>query len=102
MWLRLALAGRAEAVNEPLVAYRTPSWILEDEPGFRQDFERMAAKHPEVTVDWLAYERFLADSLLWQGHRGAAARRYAAAGLRHGDLRSLARAGKISLPCSPA
>ena len=98
MWLRLARAGRAEAVNEPLVAYRTPSWVIEDEPRHRQDCERMAAKHPEVTVDWLAHERWVADSFWWQGQRGAAARRYAAAGLRHGDLRSLARAGKNSLP----
>ena len=96
MWLRLAGTGRAEAVIEPLVAYRPSFWILEDEPRHRHDYERLAAKHPEVTIDWSLIERWVAYILLRQGRRGSAAQKYAAAGLRHGDLRSLAKAG-ISL-----
>jgi glycosyltransferase involved in cell wall biosynthesis len=93
MWLRLAKAGRAEAVNEPLVAYRSSSWIIEDEPRHRLDCERMAAKHPEVTVDWLVHERWVADSFWRNGQRVAGLRKHAVAWLRHGDLRSLAKAG---------
>ena len=93
MWLRLAKAGHAEAVNEPLVAYRSSSWVIDDEPRHRLDCERMAAKHPEVTVDWLVHERWVADSFWLDGQWVAGLRKHAAAWLRHGDLRSLAKAG---------
>ena len=98
MWIRLAGAGRAEAVSEPLVAYRTPSWVLEDEPRHRQELQWLIAKHPEVRHDWAAYDRWVADSQWGQGQTSPAALRYAAAGLRHRDLGSLARAGKNALP----
>jgi len=98
MWIRLAREGRGEAVSEPLVAYRTPSWVLEDEPRHRQELESLIVKHPEVSLDWAAYERWVADSLWGQGQASPAALRYAAAGLRHRDFGSLARAGKTALP----
>jgi hypothetical protein len=93
LWLRFAAEGRAEAVSVPLVAYRPSSWVVDDEAQHRADCERLASKHPEVSVDWLAQERWIADSLQREGHPLAAARRHAVAGLRHGDLRSLAKAG---------
>jgi glycosyltransferase involved in cell wall biosynthesis len=97
MWLRLSDAGRAEAVAEPLVAYRSSSWVVENESRHRLDYERLAAKHPEVTVDLLIHERWVADSFWLDGRRVAGLRKHAAAWLRHGDLKSLAKAARSLL-----
>ena len=93
MLFRLAKAGRAVAVEDPLVAY-CPA------PGY---WKRISASgmsvsgwqvHPEVSVDWSGRDRWVAESFYRAGRYGAAASRYLAAGLRHRAPRILG----LSLP----
>ena len=76
MWFRMSRAGRGEAIEDVLVGYPEGSRLLSDEPLHREDCERMAAKHQEVSVDWGGYERWVADVSLRAGHRRQAARHY--------------------------
>jgi glycosyltransferase involved in cell wall biosynthesis len=93
LWFRLARAGRGAALAEVLVAYPEGSWLLDDEPRFREDCERLEEKHRGVSVDWRGYECWVADIYGRAGRRGDSARRYFDAWLRHRDIKLLLLAG---------
>jgi glycosyltransferase involved in cell wall biosynthesis len=97
MLLRLAKFGRGVAVQKPLVAYCPSSWLLEEEQHFREECERLAQVHPEVSVDWAGWDRWAAESFHLAGRYAAAAARYLSAGLRHATPRTLGLAGRASL-----
>jgi glycosyltransferase involved in cell wall biosynthesis len=89
---RLAAAGQACAVAEPLVAYRASGWLVTDEPRHRADLERLVAKHPGVRIDWAAYENWIARSLHRAGRRREAAKRYLAVAMRERSAKGVLRA----------
>jgi glycosyltransferase involved in cell wall biosynthesis len=93
MWFRMSRAGRGEAIEDVLVGYPEGSRLLSDEPLHREDCERMAAKHQEVSVDWGGYERWVADVSSRAGHRREAARHYLRSGIRYRDPKALVLAG---------
>ncbi len=100
MWIRLANGGRPAPVPQALIAYshHPGSWVLSGDTAVSQDLTRLITKHDAlsrrfgVTVDVLAYDRYVAGSLWLTGRRREAARRYLAVARNHRDPGSLARA----------
>jgi glycosyltransferase involved in cell wall biosynthesis len=82
LWIRLALAGRAAACIDVLVAYTIhgANMLLTHRPDVFPEFERLAAKHGDaaaahgVELDRVRFARWVA-----QGHRRAGRRREAMA-----------------------
>jgi glycosyltransferase involved in cell wall biosynthesis len=95
--LRLAHAGRAEYVDNVLIAYPEGRWLITDLQANRADAERMAIKHEDMAVDWYGFERWVADTNARSGRRREAAMRYISAGLRHRNPRCIALAGAAIL-----
>jgi glycosyltransferase involved in cell wall biosynthesis len=102
LWLRLAQQGPAAASDRLLMAYsvHAGSWVLSGDPAVTGDFDRMAEKHPHVVLDRLNFERWRAFTLLLTGRQPEARRAYLATARRHGDPKSLLRAGSAVLPRS--
>ena len=107
LWIRLAQSGPCTSVPEPLIAYvqHDRSWVLGADPAVLSDVKQISRKHAELirqhgtAIDWLNYERYVAQSLRTAGLRRAATRRYVSAAFRHRDAGTLGQ-GLISL-CVP-
>ena len=91
--IRMAAAGKAAAVQEPLVAYLQSPWVVESEYDYVEALNRLVSKHPDVSLDRFALSYWIADSHRLHGRRLSAARRFMAAGLRHKRARGLLMAG---------
>jgi len=88
MWLRLAKRGLPAFVCEPLVGYRVHSFnsslnVAEIVRGARL----IEAMH-QTTVDWGRLHRWMAESCLRRGQRGAAIAEFARA-IAWGDIRAV-------------
>jgi glycosyltransferase involved in cell wall biosynthesis len=92
LWLRLARAGTAAAVAEPLLAYRLHA-LAWDISAIRQDVARLMRKYPDLGahLDGAHLDHLLAHRLWLFGHSRAASRAYLRAALRHGKPSDLAR-----------
>ena len=104
LWTRLAQSGRRTSVSEPLLAYiqHDRSWVLGADPAVLGDVRQTSRKHAELmrqhgtAIDWLNYERYVAQSMRTAGLRRAATRRYLSAAFRHRDAGTLGQ-GLIAL-----
>ena len=94
---RLIRNGRPFSLSTPLVAYRPSSWLLDDEPGHRADLRRLESKYEDVSVDWNAYEHWIARSFRRAGRRREAAAQYLAIAWRFRDPNSLLRVPTVIL-----
>lgn len=92
---RLVRGGECFALDTPLLAYRASEWLLDDEPAHRADLHRLEGKYEDVSIDWNAYERWIALSLHRAGRKREAARQYLATARRFRDFRSLLRAPTV-------
>jgi glycosyltransferase involved in cell wall biosynthesis len=100
LWIRLALATRAAATTEVLVAYviHAQSMLLTDRRDVFPEMDYLAAKHrPANEAYGVAFDRALFARWVARGHRRAgrrwqAALTYARGAFRHRDLGAAVRA----------
>jgi hypothetical protein len=97
MWIRLALDGRAAAVDEILVGYvmQPESMLLTDRRDVFLEFRYLVDKHHSSTSvgpDEAKFARWVAAGHLRAGRRRAAASTYARGALTTGDPRLALRA----------
>lgn len=100
LWIRLALAGRAAAVQDVLVGYvmHGGSMLLTDRRDVFAEFEYLVEKHRAAsTAHGVAFDRALFSRWVARGHRLAgrrwnAARTYLRGARRHRDLGAVPRA----------
>lgn len=101
MWLRLALAQPAGVCPEVLVAYvdHGAGRHITEARQLLTDFERMARKQQRegVTLDGLAYSRWVAAAHRRRGNRRDAALAYLWGAVRCRNAGNLARAGGVLL-----
>jgi glycosyltransferase involved in cell wall biosynthesis len=98
-WLRMAQAAPGAHVEDALTAYscHVGNWVLRDEDTVESDYRRFSQKHAELlrrsgaSLNRLHYDRHIAATHLWVGHRWIASRRLVKAGLRERDLPTMAR-----------
>ena len=100
--LRLADTGPPAGVRAPLIGYRQHgSNMSVSSAGYEDQMRRFEAKHlprsGHTTIDWGAYERFVASEELRAGSRRNALAAYGRA-IRQGDRASIPRAGAALLP----
>jgi glycosyltransferase involved in cell wall biosynthesis len=91
MWIRLSRDGPPACLGRPVVAVRLGLGYSLKMPKILQELHVVARRHG-VRVDWARHYRWAAWEALRDGDRLAALRYYAEA-VRHGDARSMARAG---------
>jgi glycosyltransferase involved in cell wall biosynthesis len=98
LWLRLAAAGPAAAVEEPVVGYfRHPQQMrLADAVDVDRELAHLAAKH-ELEGLGLHFSRWVAMGHLRAGHRLRAAWTYLRGGIAHRSSGNLLRAGAALL-----
>jgi hypothetical protein len=100
LWLRLARHGRVVGVAKPVVAYllHASNMHAGDTGALVRELEELRGKHPEIELDRATYARWLAGAQRRSGRRAAAARTYAASGLRDRSAGNLARAATALAP----
>jgi peptidoglycan/xylan/chitin deacetylase (PgdA/CDA1 family)/GT2 family glycosyltransferase len=88
MWIRLAAAGRAAAVHQPLVGYvqHSANMRIADPDSLRSELRRLDAKHHRTggrsDPERAALLRWIAEGYLGAGKRLAASRLYASLAVR--------------------
>ncbi len=100
LWIRLALAGPAAAVQEILVGYvmHESSMLLTDRRDVFPEMDYLVEKHRSASETYgVAFDRALFARWVARGHRRAgrrrqAARTYLRGARRHGDLGAIPRA----------
>lgn len=100
LWIRLALAGRAAAVQEILVGYviHSENMLLTDRRDVFPELEYLVQKHRAasssfgVEFDRALFSRWVARGHRLAGRRGDAARTYLRSARRYRDLGAIPRA----------
>lgn len=100
LWIRLALAGPAVAVDEILVGYvmHAGSMLLTDRRDVFREFEYLVDKHRNASAEWATefdealFTRWVARGHRLAGRRSTAARTYLRGFRTHGDLGGIPRA----------
>jgi glycosyltransferase involved in cell wall biosynthesis len=100
LWIRLALAGRAAATSEILVAYvmHDESMLLTDRRDVLPEMDHLVAKHGHearargVEIDQARFLRWVARGHRRAGRRAQAARTYLRAAREHRDVGAIPRA----------
>ena len=106
LWIRLALAGRAAAVDDVLVGYvmHDESMLLTDRRDVFPEMEYLATKHRGASESFgLDFDRALFSRWVARGHRragrrAAAAATYVRGAARHRDAGAAARALTTLVP----
>jgi glycosyltransferase involved in cell wall biosynthesis len=96
MWIRLAKLGPAACVPRPLVAYRVHGSNSSLDVAEIVRGTRLIERVHNTTADWGNLHRYMAESYLRKGQRGAAVRQFVAAAMR-GHLRETASDIRIIL-----
>lgn len=89
MWIRLAKLGPPACVPRPLVAYRVHGTNSSLNVAEIVRGTRLIERVHNTTADWGNLHRYMAESYLRKGQRGAAVRQFVAAAMR-GHLRETA------------
>jgi glycosyltransferase involved in cell wall biosynthesis len=96
MWIRLAKLGPPACVPRPLVAYRVHGSNSSLDVAEIVRGTRLIEQMHNTNADWGNLHRYMAESYLRKGQRGAAVRQFVAAAMR-GHLRETASDIKIIL-----
>lgn len=89
MWIRLAKLGPPACVPRPLVAYRIHGANSSLDVAEIVRGTRLIERVHNTNADWGQLHRYMAESCLRKGQRGAAVRQFVAAAM-HGHLREAA------------
>ena len=110
LWIRLALAGKAAAVDDVLVGcvVHERSMLLVSEDDVFEEFSYLRAKHRAVSAehgvepDRRIFTRWVASGHRRAGRRLASARTYIRGVVRNGDVTSVARAAAALVGSRPS
>ena len=89
MWIRLAKLGPPACVPRPLLAYRVHESNSSLDVAEIMRGTKLIEEMHDIHADWGDLHRYMAESCLRKGRRGAALRQFVAAAL-HGHLRETA------------